>query len=185
MLRKIIVVLIASIMVFALSACGGNNNTESDGNASSNNSSSKSSDDGKTIDMEGMLLAEDDNIKIELVGLFEKEVNWTHGAAVEKGFTIKIYNKGNRKMHCDLEDVYLGDESATLVMETGTPTPVAGKSVTSSYLVQHEGQPHATPLDSFDDLKSFECNVEYSFYTEDESMLEDGGSVHFDFTSIK
>ena len=139
----------------------------------SGSSVQQSSASDSTVQFDNIVVLDNEAVTVELTQFFEKEVNWA-GAdkpAMEKCFTLKVHNKSDAEMLFNVEDGYVNDESVTVIMQDGNGGPAPGKTKTYSYDVQYNTSPNATPLESIDDLYTFECKMRTIDYNSDKSLL--------------
>ena len=165
----------------ALSACSGSGSsaqssgmpTDSSSASASAAEASQEEADDDIIEFENVVLVDDDVVTVELTQFFEKEVNWA-GAdkpSMEKYITLKVHNNSDTDILFNLEDGYVHGEGVKVIMSNGNSGPAPGKTKTYSYDIQYETTPDATPLESLDDLYSFEGTIQT--YAQDGSQLSD------------
>ena len=116
-----------------------------------------------------LVVAEDEYVRVELLKFYEEYYIWsdfggahgtpervspsTEGANSEKIVVFKFYNKCDHKVRLYMDDIYLGNEGASLYLLTAKVNPAAGKNVTAPYLIRTGEK---ATLRSIEDLYSFE-----------------------------
>ena len=87
----------------------------------------KAAADDDVITFENVIVADDENVTIELINFYEKNVNWWEGAQNEKYVTFRFKNKTNHVIKLNPGNFYLNDEKAYVTMEGGTVSLEAGR----------------------------------------------------------
>lgn len=116
-----------------------------------------------------VIVAEDEYVRVELVKFYEEYYIWRdfggahgtpekadrsmEGANLEKIVVFKFYNKCDHKVRLYMDDIYLGDDGASLYLLAAKVNPAAGKNITAPYLIR-TGEKET--LQSMEDLYSFE-----------------------------
>lgn len=116
-----------------------------------------------------VVVAEDEYVKVELLKFYQDSYIWrdfggahgtpekvsssTDGAAMEKIIVFKVYNKCDHDLELSMNDIYLGNDGASLYLLAANVAPDAGKNVTAPYLIR-TGEMET--LESMDALYSFE-----------------------------
>lgn len=114
-----------------------------------------------------IVVAEDDNLRVELVRFYQDYYRCKEGyqprkiesteedASLETLVVLKFYNKCDHELAIRLNDVYLGDDGATGYHEDGSGylEPAAGKNVLGRFLIrsgEHKALQSAEELYSLD-----------------------------------
>lgn len=132
----------------------------------------KAAADDDVITFENVIVADDENVTIELINFYEKNVNWWEGAQNEKYVTFRFKNKTDHVIKLNPGNFYLNDEKAYVTMEGGTVSLEAGRAGKYAYMVAEDTQPVHTALQSMEELR----NLEGSF----SGWQEDGKSSRLD-----
>ena len=174
---------------FTLAACGGSSEApatqEPDTGAEAAQAPEETTDDS-IIKFDNLVLIDDDRITVELTQFYEDEVNWVGSDApvMEKYFTVKVTNKSDSDILFNINDGYINNESVTIMMSDGNNGPAPGKSKSYSYDIQYNTSPDRTPLESLEDLYSFEATVQTFVYTGD-NTLGDERNIDISFAGAK
>lgn len=150
-----------------------------DTNAGASGAAANEASDLKSIDFTDTVLLDNDLITVELVKFYEKEVKWygTDGPQIEKNITLKVHNKSDKEIMFNLKDGYIKDESVSLIMGDGNQGPAPGKIKTYSYDIQYNTSPNPTPLESLEDLYTFDVNIQTYVYDGDSLKDENNTRV--------
>ena len=116
----------------------------------------------KTIEfLDSVIIAEDENIKIELVNFYEK--SWASDN-VDKYVTFKCYNKSANELTANLREAYINDEGASIAVAGGTGNDIASnKSKNFVYIISKSTGSVPTPLDNLEDLYKLDGTFEVYF----------------------
>lgn len=131
----------------------------------------------KKIEFSDTILLDNDLVTVELVQFYEKEYNWGSGTQIEKCITLKVHNNSEKDTHFNLNDGYVNDESVLVIMEDGNVGPAPGKTKTYSYCIQYNTSPDPTPLESLEDLYTFDAEIDT--YASEKNTISDRTTTRF------
>lgn len=183
MMKKLLIMMIATVLAVSLTACGNKDNAMKNQPGSSESSESSTSEakdnemknqqeslepEMKVIDFENTVLADNDVVTVELVQFYEEEVNWNgpETPVFEKNITLQVKNKSDYEIIFNYSDAYIGDEAVRVSMYDGNEGPAPGKSKKYRYCIEQDTAPDHTPLESIEDLYDLDGNFEISIVKE-------------------
>lgn len=164
-MKKAISLILVSVICLSLCACGKTQESPEHIPVDSVAEVSKQDNDHVIEFDPPIVVAEDEYIRVELLKFYQDFYIWddfgspikvsasTEGAELEKFVTLKFYNKCDHKLRLYMDDIYLGNDGASLYLMAAKVNPDAGKNVTASYLIR-TGEKET--LNSMEELYSFE-----------------------------
>lgn len=188
-MKKAISLLLALVICLSLCACG-NNNVDSKVEGYAETEAEPSNEATKNNDLiefeEPVLVWEDDNVKIELVSFYQELLNWyDKGPVLEKGITVRYYNKTNYGVIIQLQEAYLGVDAVQIMHTNGSESPAAGKATTYNYMIQHITGSSTSALESMDDLYQLDGKFWVGIKHDPSSnMVNESYDVNFSLPSI-
>lgn len=160
-MKKTIALLLAFVMCLSLCACGGSKQT-SNGNTSVSVTIPVvyPGTGGDKIDLDDLVLAEDDKVKISIVEFYTNKMISAGNSDGGKCATFKIENKTDYEMSVWLTP-YLNNETLEVVFVDGNSTAVeAGRVGRMGFSFTYGSYPNWTDLESLEDLYDLEFTFE-------------------------
>ena len=118
---------------------------------------------------EPIVVAEDEYVRVELLKFYQEYYIWsdfggahgtpekvsssTEGSTLESLVVFKFYNKSDHKLRLYMDNIYLGNDGASLYLMAAKVNPDAGKNTTAPYLIR-TGE--LLSLQAMEELYSFE-----------------------------
>lgn len=164
-MKRAISLVLVLIMCLTLCACGKTQESRENNSVHSVSETNEQSDDNVIEFDSSIVVAEDEFIRVELLKFYQDYYIWddfgtpikvsqsTEGARLEKFVTLKFYNKCDHKLRLYMDDIYLGNDGASLYLMAAKVNPDAGKNITASYLIR-TGEKET--LNSMEELHLFE-----------------------------
>lgn len=165
-MKKILSLILAFAICLSLCACGKNKADPNHLNGAPERTEQRNNE---IVFENPIIVAEDEYVRVELVKFYEEYYIWSdfggahgtpekvspsvEGANLEKIVVFKFYNKCDHKVRLYMDDIYLGDDGASLYLLAAKVNPAAGKNITAPYLIR-TGEKET--LQSMEDLYSFE-----------------------------
>lgn len=174
-MKKIVSMILVTVMTLSLAACGSNESTNNDGSEKTSEQSETSSveQDENSIILDEPFVICDDEIATAEITQFYKENEECYVA-------IKIHNNSDREFLFNFDEAYLGDDALQIVLQTGNNGPAPGKTLSHSFKLNHDTKPEATPLEDINMLYDLEGKISISVFTEDGEHLD--GSMGKEYT---
>ena len=136
-----------------------------------------------------IVIAEDENLRVEVVKFYQDYVTWTtngnpsskkadattEGATFEKFVTFKFCNKTDHALRIELEEFYLGSDSAFSANAYISERVSAGKNALREYIVQTNEK---ETLKSMEELKSMDGDF-YVWHVGDDDVSRDRYRLKF------
>ena len=159
-MKKAISLLLALVMCLSLCACG-SSKSESSGNSSVSVTIPviHPGTGGDKIDLDDLVLAEDDKVKISVVEFYTNKMISAGNSDGGKCVTFKIENKTDREMNVTIIP-YLNNESLTAAGVEGSNAVEAGRVGRMGFAFTYGFYPNWTDLESLDELYDLEFTFE-------------------------
>lgn len=155
-MKKVISMLLALVMCLSLCACGGGKQTS---NGSVTIPVIHPGTGGDKIDLDDLVLAEDDKVKISIVEFYTNKMISAGNSDGGKCITFKIENKTDREMNVTIIP-YLNNESLTAAGVEGSNSVEAGRVGRMGFAFTYGFYPNWSDLESLDELYDLELTFE-------------------------
>lgn len=152
-MKKTLALLLAVTMCLSFTACG-SSVQKKDSSADTNQAIAEKNSD--MIEFDGIIVADDMNVTIELVSFYSEEINWSNGAQNEKIISLRFMNKTDHEIVLNPGNFYINDEKVYVSMCDGSVSLEAGRAGKYSYLVAEDTNPEHTALKNLDELYALE-----------------------------
>lgn len=173
-MKRILVVFLA--LTISLLSCACENATSSQTTGNDIQVTEAKKDD--IIEFDHLILADDVNVRIELVNFYAEDVNWSTGAQNEKIVTFQFQNKTDHNILWSNGNFYLNNERTFVMFNSGTTSLEAGRSGKASMIIAEDTQPEHTALKSLDELYDLEGTFSI-FHKYEDSQKNQSENVTF------
>lgn len=151
-MQKILSMIMLFALCLVLHACG----TPAPNDVSKQDIPSATTVDNDIIEFDNVIVADNMDVKIELVSFYTKDFTYSSGTQNEKIITLRFTNKTDHEIMLNPGNCYLDDEKMYVCGLDGSVSLEAGRAGEYSFQVAENTHPEHTALKSLDQLYNLE-----------------------------